>query len=181
MATLLYDNAWVEATVTRMADEIMSDPLRGAGRALIGIRTRGAALADRLAVSLGEGGVEVPVGYIDATLYRDDLHTGAGLKQIGATAVDFDLNDRAVVLVDDVLSTGRTVRAALDAIFSYGRPACIRLCVMIDRGGRELPIRPDIFGARVEVPRGGFVRLKLEEVDDRADAVYVVGSGEPEP
>lgn len=181
MATLLYDANWVEDTLRHMADQIMADPLRGQGRALVGVRTRGAAMADRLAGLIRAGGVQLPVGYIDATMFRDDLHTGSGLKQIKGTEIDFDLNERAVVLVDDVISTGRTVRAAMDALFSYGRPACVRLCVMLDRGGRELPLAPDFAGAHVDIPKGAYVRLKLREVDDREDAVYVVGAGEEEP
>jgi pyrimidine operon attenuation protein/uracil phosphoribosyltransferase len=83
--------------------------------------------------------------------------------------------------VDDVLCTGRSIRAAMEAIFDYGRPAGIALCVMIDRGGRELPIHPDYLGVKIEVSKGGFVRLKLAEIDPQGDAVYVVGPGEPEP
>lgn len=181
MATKLYDAAWIGQTIQRMAAHILRDPVQGAGRALVGVRTRGAAIADRLAETLRQSGVEVPVGYIDATLHRDDLHTGAGLRDMQGSDIPFDLNDRAVVLVDDVIYSGRTTRAALDALFAYGRPACVRYCVMIDRGGRELPIQPDIHGVRLDVPKGAFVRLKLQEVDNREDAIYIVGVGEEEP
>ncbi len=180
MATQLYDEAWVAEAVRRLADEIHADRAPGAGRALVGIRTRGAILAERRHAALAERGLDAPRGFLDATMYRDDLHTGAGLKEIKATEITFDLTDRTLVLVDDVVSTGRTVRAAMEALFAYGRPAAIRLLAMLDRGGRELPIRPDFVGARVEVPRGSFVRLRLAEVDD-ADAVWVVGPGEEEP
>jgi pyrimidine operon attenuation protein / uracil phosphoribosyltransferase len=181
MATRLYDAAWICETVSRLADEILANRMPGEHRAIVGLRTRGAILADRLAGLLSGRGAKWPVGYLDATLYRDDLHTGAGLKNLQPTRLPFDLNDRAVILVDDVLSTGRTIRAAMGALFDYGRPSCIRLCAMLDRGGRQLPIHPDFVGARVEVPKGGFVRLKLQEIDPQGDAVYVVGSGDAEP
>lgn len=181
MATKLYAADWVAETVARIADEIVADRGPGTGRALIGLQTRGALLATRLGAELARRGHALPVGSIDATMYRDDLHTGAGLKPLKESEIAFDLNDRSIILVDDVMSTGRTIRAAMEAIFSFGRPACIRLAIMLDRGGKELPIRPDFTGARVDVPRGGFVRLKLSEIDPLGDAVYLVGAGEEEP
>ncbi len=180
MPTKLYDEEWVRDTVMRLSDEILADRVPGTGRAILGIRTRGAVLADRIAAELKRRGHDLPLGYIDTTFYRDDLHKGGGLKEIRPTAIGFDVNDRDIVLVDDVLSSGRTVRAAMDLLFDYGRPSCIRLCVMLDRGGREMPIYPNFTGARVDVPKGGFVRLRLAEID-RGDAVYVVGRGEEEP
>lgn len=180
MATQLYDASWITETLQRLADEISVSRMPTRSRALVGLRTRGAILAERLAHALARQGSEVPVGAIDATFYRDDLDRGGGLREVQASEIPFDLNDRSVILVDDVLLTGRTIRAAMDALFAYGRPACIRLCVMIDRGGRELPIQPDFVGARVDVPRGAFVRLKLTEIDG-CDAVFVVGPGEEEP
>ncbi len=180
MATKLYDASWVAETIDRLADEILANRMPGAPRAVIGVRTRGAVIAERLARRLGELGQLPLLGFLDATFFRDDLHTGAGLKAVKATEIAFDLNGKAVILVDDVLATGRTVRAAIDALFSFGRPACVRLCAMLDRGGRELPIQPDFTGARVDVPKGGFVRLRLTESDKR-DAVYVVGPGDEEP
>ena len=182
MASKIYDNAWLGDCIRRLGDEMMSNRTPKSDKALIGLRTRGAILADRLrAVVAEKHGQALPIGYLDATLYRDDLHRGAGLKAVAPSDIDFDINDKDIILVDDVLSTGRSVRAAMGAIFDYGRPASVRLCVMIDRGGHELPIRPDFCGVHLEVSRGGFVRLKLSEIDPQGDAVYVVGPGEPEP
>ena len=182
MASKIFDEAWLCECLTRLADSIASRRDRGSGKGLIGLRTRGAILADRLRVLLKERhGLDLPIGYLDATMYRDDLSRGAGLKAVQPSELDYDLNDRDIILVDDVISTGRSIRAAMDAIFDYGRPASISLCVMIDRGGRELPIHPDYLGVKIEVSKGGFVRLKLDEIDPQGDAVYVVGPGEPEP
>lgn len=181
VASKLYGPQWVEETLARIAGEIANNRAPGAVKSLVGLRTRGAIMADRIRELLrSRHGLTVDIGYLDATLYRDDLHRGAGLKAIKPTEIDFDINDRSLILVDDVLSTGRTIRAAMGALFDYGRPASVRLCVMLDRGGRELPIQADFCGARVEVPRDGLVRLKFSEVDPQGDAVYVIGPGEPE-
>ncbi|MDR3211458.1 MAG: bifunctional pyr operon transcriptional regulator/uracil phosphoribosyltransferase PyrR [Planctomycetota bacterium] len=182
MASKMYDRAWLEDCLRRLAGEIVNNRTPSSAKALIGLRTRGAILADRLGELIrGEQGLELPLGYLDATFYRDDLGQGAGLKAVKPSEINFNINNRDIILVDDVISTGRSIRAAMGAIFDYGRPSSIRLCVMIDRGGRELPVQPDFLGARIEVPRGGFIRLKLHEIDPQGDAVYVVGPGEPEP
>lgn len=182
MASKMYDSAWLGDCIRRLSDEIMNNRTPKSDKALVGLRTRGAILADRLRTAIaGKHGRILPIGYLDATMYRDDLHRGAGLKPVVPSEIEFDINDKDIILVDDVFSTGRSVRAAMGAIFDYGRPASVRLCVMIDRGGHELPISPDFCGVRLEVPRGGFVRLKLSEIDPQGDAVYVVGPGEPEP
>ena len=182
MASKIFDAVWLHDCLVRLADSIASRRDKGAGKALVGLRTRGAILADRLQALLKERhGLDLPIGYLDATLYRDDLNMGAGLKAVIPSELDYDLNDRDIILCDDVISTGRSIRAAMGAIFDYGRPASISLCVMIDRGGRELPIHPDYLGVKIEVSKGGFVRLKLSEIDPQGDAVYVVGPGEPEP
>lgn len=182
MASKIFDKVWLHDCLVRLADSIASRRDKGAGKALIGLRTRGAILADRLRALLRERhGLDLPIGYLDATLYRDDLHTGAGLKPVQPSEIEYDMSDRDIILVDDVICTGRSIRAAMGAIFDYGRPASISLCVMIDRGGRELPIHPDYLGVKIEVSKGGFVRLKLAEIDPQDEAVYVVGPGEPEP
>lgn len=182
MASKIFDDAWLRDCLIRLADSMASRRDKGSGKGLIGLRTRGAILADRLHKLLRERhGMDVPIGYLDATLYRDDLDRGAGLKAIMPSEIDYDLNDKDIILVDDVISTGRSVRAAMGALFDYGRPASISLCEMIDRGGRELPIHPDYLGVKIEVSKGGFVRLKLSEIDPQGDAVYVVGPGETEP
>lgn len=181
MATKLFDKEWVAAAFTRFAESIAAEKIRGEGLAVIGIQTRGAEMADRICAALKARGENPQVGYLDPTFFRDDLHTGAGLKTIKPTEINFDITNRAVTLVDDVLLTGRSVRAAIEGLLHYGRPACIRLCVMVDRGGRELPIQPDLVGAHVDVPRGGWVRVKLNQTDGREDAVYLVGQGDQEP
>jgi pyrimidine operon attenuation protein/uracil phosphoribosyltransferase len=182
MASKIFDEAWLNECLIRLADSIVSRKDKGAGKALVGLRTRGAILADRLRAIIHERHrLDLPIGYLDATLYRDDLDKGAGLKAITPSELDFDITDRDLILCDDVISTGRSIRAAMGMLFDYGRPASIVLCAMIDRGGRELPIHPDYLGVKIEVSRGGFVRLKLSEIDPQGDAVYVVGPGEPEP
>ncbi len=181
MATKLFDEEWIGTAFNRFANTIADEKNRGDGLAIIGIQTRGAEMADRISEALRAKGEEPLTGYLDPTMFRDDLHTGAGLKNIKPTEINFDITNRAVILVDDVLLTGRSVRAAMDGLLHYGRPSCIRLCVMVDRGGRELPIQPDIVGAHVDVPKGGWVRVKLQKTDNRQDAVYLVGQGDEEP
>ena len=181
MAIKLYNTEWVKNALAEMAEKISNEKFRNKGLALIGIQTRGAEIADRLAEILKASGINAEVGYLDPTMFRDDLHTGGGLKDIKETAINFDIEDKAVILIDDVLLTGRSVRAAIDGLLHYGRPACVRLCVLIDRGGREIPIQPDITGAHIDVPKGGWVRIKLERTDGRKDAVYIIEEGEVEP
>ncbi len=183
MASKIFDKAWLDDCLIRLADSMASRKDKGAaGKALIGLRTRGVILADRFKALIRERhSLDLPIGYLDATLYRDDLNMGAGLKSVQPSELDFDITDRDIILCDDVISTGRSIRAAMGMIFDYGRPASITLCAMIDRGGRELPIHPDYLGVKIEVSKGGFVRLRLAEIDPQGDAVYVVGPGEPEP
>lgn len=184
MASKIFDEIWLRERLIGLADSIVSRKDKGgAGKALVGLRTRGVIIADRLRALIKERhGLGLPIGYLDATLYRDDLHTSpAGMKSIQPTNLEFDVTDRDIILCDDVVSTGRSIRAAMGMIFDFGRPASIVLCAMIDRGGRELPIHPDYLGVKIEVSKGGFVRLKLSEIDPQGDAVFVVGPGESEP
>ncbi|GHS92945.1 bifunctional protein PyrR [Planctomycetales bacterium] len=181
MPTKLYDEKWVRSAIARMALAIKPLISPDAPLALIGVRTRGAEMADRVAVELRQSGAAPLVGYLDPTFFRDDLRGGAGLREMLPTDINFNLDGASVVLLDDVLLTGRSVRAAIDALFHYGRPRAIRLCVMVDRGGRELPIQPDICGAKIECPAGGWIRVKLQATDRRPDAVYVLGEGDSEP
>ena len=136
--------------------------------ALVGIHTRGAVLARRLHALVGElTGSEVPLGDLDNSFYRDDLNgrEPAGQPVVHSSHLDFDLDGRTVVLVDDVLFTGRTVRAAIDALFDYGRPARVQLAVLADRGHRQLPIRPDYVGKNLPTARDERVYVRLEETD----------------
>ena len=149
------------------------------GLALIGVQTRGVHLARRLSEKIQEAeGAKVPVGVLDATLYRDDVGSVGGgnpagtIRAIRATRIPFDITGRALVLVDDVVYTGRTGRAALDALMDMGRPASVRFLVIIDRGLRELPIRPDITGRTVSTFAGQQVQVRLREEDDR-EGVWV--------
>ena len=135
---------------------------------LIGIQRRGVELAERIgALIRAEHGVDVPRGALDITLYRDDLQTVGPRPVIGETRLPDDLEGKVVVIVDDVLYTGRTARAALDQIADFGRPARIALCVLVDRGGRELPIQADIVGERVEAESSDRIDVLIEEVDGR--------------
>ncbi len=142
---------------------------------LVGIQRRGVELAERLAGMIGkaEGG-DVPRGALDITLYRDDLKTVGPRPVVGETRLPTDVDGRCVIIVDDVLYTGRTVRAAMDELADFGRPSKIGLAVLVDRGGRELPIQADVVGEKVTVGIGARVDVLLTEVDGR-DAVELVG------
>jgi len=145
----------------------------GADIALLGIRTGGHFLAERLATLIAEiEGARPPLGAIDITLYRDDVFEGLPRPEIGSTEIPFELAGKIVVLVDDVLYTGRTVRAALDAMVDYGRPRAVQLAVLVDRGHRELPIQADYVGLRVTTSRTESVRVLLGE-RDQADRVVL--------
>ena len=161
--------------LTRIAHEVV-ERNRGAGDlALIGIRRRGVHVADRLARLLGEiTGQDIPTGSLDITLYRDDLmHQALGPQAVlHRTDIPFSIDDRRVVLVDDVLFTGRTIRAALDAIIDFGRPQAIQLVVLVDRGHRELPIKADYVGKNVPTSRRESVAVLLRE-EDGSDEVRV--------
>jgi len=155
-------------TLRRIAHEIAEKNPDPATLAIVGIHTRGALLARRLHASLAElTGAEVPIGDIDISFYRDDVGAKSPAAQpvVHASHIDFDLAGRTVVLVDDVLFTGRTVRAAIDALFDYGRPQRVQLAVLCDRGHRELPIRPDYVGKNLPTGREQRVNVHLEELD----------------
>ncbi len=158
----------IRRALTRIAHEIL-EKNRGTGElAVVGIRRRGVPLARRLALRLQEiEGNEVAVGVLDITLYRDDLTTRTDQPIVQRTEVPFSVRERRIVLVDDVLFTGRTVRAALDALIDLGRPQMIQLAVLIDRGHRELPIRADYVGKNVPTSRRENVKVMLEEVDGK--------------
>ncbi len=152
--------------LTRIAHEIIERNKGAENLALIGVHTRGIPLAGRLAEKLSElEGVQVPSGMLDITLYRDDLSEVAHQPIIRETNVPFDIAHRRVILVDDVLYTGRTVRAALDALIDLGRPEGIQLAVLVDRGHRELPIRADYVGKNLPTAKHEVVKVKLQETD----------------
>ena len=169
----LLDAGEIRRAVTRIAHEILERNKGAAEVVLIGIAARGDDLARRLAAEiLRIEGVEVPVGSLDITFYRDDIGLRAEAPEVHQTHIGFDIGGRAVVLVDDVLFTGRTIRAALDALVDFGRPRSIQLAVLVDRGHRELPIRPDFVGKNVPTRRDEDVAVRLVEVDGE-DAVVV--------
>ena len=169
----------IRRALTRIAHEIVEHN-HGAGQvALVGILTRGVPIAERLAVLLKQiEGVQVPVGKIDIGLYRDDYAERAPTP-ILPTAIPFDLTDKHIVLCDEVLFTGRTVRAALTALLDIGRPASVQLAILVDRGHRELPIRPDFVGKNIPTSRQEHVTVLLQEVDGE-DRVFLSGRTEGE-
>lgn len=172
--TIVLDAKAMERTLRRMADEILELVDGSDDLAIVGIQRRGVQLADRLVALLKErDGVTVPSGALDITLYRDDLQTVGPRPVVGKTELDFDIEGRHIVIVDDVLYTGRTVRAALDELADFGRPSRIALAVLIDRGGRELPIHPDIVGKKVDVSPTDRVDVYVNEIDQK-DAVTIV-------
>ena len=169
-STLLDDRAIARA-LTRMASELVERCHGTADVVLVGIQRRGVELAQRLARLVeAQEGKPLPCGKLDITLYRDDLQAVGARPVIGETDLPFDRDDRTVVIVDDVLYTGRTIRAALDELADFGRPRRILLCVLVDRGGRELPIQPDIVGVRQETAGRDRVDVLVRELDGR-DAV----------
>lgn len=168
----------IARAVVRIAHEILERNRGTANLALVGIRTRGDVLARRLASAIERiEGAPVPVGVLDITLYRDDLDRRADRPTVARTDVPFEVAGRTVVLVDDVLYTGRTVRAALDALVDLGRPAAIQLAVLVDRGHRELPIRPDYVGKNLPTSSRERVAVRLVETDGVDEVVIEEPAG----
>ncbi|WP_027307404.1 bifunctional pyr operon transcriptional regulator/uracil phosphoribosyltransferase PyrR [Caloramator sp. ALD01] len=164
-AKLLDENS-IRRTLIRLSHEIIEKNKGVSDIALVGIKTRGVPIAKRIAEFIKQfEGVEVPVGILDITLYRDDLTEKYEEPKINDTKIDFDIKNKKIILVDDVLYTGRTVRAALDAIVDIGRPKSIQLAVLIDRGHRELPIRADYVGKNVPTSLSEIVHVHLNEID----------------
>jgi len=166
----------IQRALTRIAHEVVERNRDAQGVALIGIRSRGVHLAQRLRRALQEieGGPLIPFGVVDITLYRDDLDRGLQTPRVQATDIAFPVEGRRILLVDDVLFTGRTTRAAMDALVDFGRPQSIQLAVLIDRGHRELPIRADYVGKNLPTSRGERVSVHLAE-SDGVDEVVIEG------
>lgn len=174
--TAVLDADAMRRSIVRIAHEIAerNDGVRDV--VLVGIADRGDHLAARLAAELlGIAGTEVPVGTLDITFYRDDIGRRTEAPEVHETRIPFDVTDRTVVLVDDVLFSGRTVRAAMDALVDFGRPRAVQLAVLVDRGHRELPIRADFVGKNLPTSRDDRVRVLVSEVDGR-DVVEVEGA-----
>jgi pyrimidine operon attenuation protein/uracil phosphoribosyltransferase len=162
----------IKKTLERMARDILRQNKTSDSLAFIGIRTRGLFLAKRLCEIIKQfNNKEVPLGEMDITLYRDDLNALLPHGKVDHTRIPFDINNRTIILFDDVLHTGRTVRAAVDHLIDLGRPKAIHLAVLIDRGGREFPIAANFIAKKINLPTAGEVRLKLKEVDDRDEVV----------
>ena len=173
MTTVLYNADDIERALQSMADELLVTS-EDASLAVVGIRRGGEHLATRLAGLLSERtGEDIPVGFVDITLYRDDGFGPNDWPVVGVTEIPFELRQHTVVLVDDVLYTGRTVRAAIDAIIDYGRPMAIRLAVLVDRGLRELPIRADWVGFNLQTTPEDHVDVHLHDRGVEADMVTV--------
>ena len=167
---IILDEEHVGRTLARMTHEIAEQVPDLSSLVLVGIQRRGVELAARLAGLLESFyGLRPPTGAIDITFYRDDIPSRAGRNyeqpRVHSTDLPFDINDKTIVLVDDVLYTGRTIRAAIDALFDYGRPLAVRLAVLVDRGHRDLPIRPDFVGKNVPTSRNEQVVVRLVEMD----------------
>lgn len=168
------DAEGIKRTLQRIAHEILEKNQGIEGLVVIGIRSRGAYLAERIAGNMKEiEGKEVPVGALDITLYRDDLTEVAEQPVVHSTDIGFDITEKKIILVDDVLFSGRTVRCALDELIDFGRPANIQLAVLIDRGHRELPIRPDFVGKNIPTSKSENVEVRIKEVDDEEEVVVV--------
>lgn len=170
--TVLMDAQGISRALIRIAHEIIEKNKGSKDVTLVGIRTRGVPLARRLAAEIEKiEGARLPVGLLDITLYRDDLSTLGYQPVVHATEIPFDINGKKIVLVDDVLYTGRTVRAALGALMDIGRPLAIQLAVLVDRGHRELPIRADYVGKNVPTSRREIVAVQLADTDKAEQVV----------
>jgi pyrimidine operon attenuation protein / uracil phosphoribosyltransferase len=173
---LVLDSEGIRRALVRISHEIVERHGGTDGLVLVGVRSRGVPLARRLAGLIEQNeGASVPVGSLDITYYRDDLTRLAHAPIVKRTDIGQEVNRRTVVLVDDVLYTGRTVRAALDALVDHGRPLAVRLAVLIDRGHRELPIRADFVGKNLPTNRGEIVNVRLLETDDTDVDQVVLG------
>ena len=164
----------IHRSLLRLAHEIIENNTNLNNAVLVGIRTRGDYLAHRLHKIIEKNTtINLPLGTLDVTFYRDDFRTNLGSPKVGASNILFEIEGKTVILIDDVLYTGRTIRAAMDEIFTYGRPSSIQLAVLVDRGHRELPIRADYVGKNYPTSLNEHIHVHLEDVDDE-DAVLLV-------
>lgn len=168
------DKEGLDRILTRITHEILEKNKGSKDLVLMGMRTRGEFLAKRIQYKLKSiDGAELPIGVLDVTLYRDDFRTRIKQPEVSVSDITFDINEKHIILVDDVLYTGRTVRSAMNAIMDLGRPASIQLCILIDRGHRELPIRADYVGKNIPTSQFEEIKVRLTEVDEE-DAIYLV-------
>lgn len=172
--TVIMDENSINRTLSRLAHEIIETNPDEHTICLVGIRRRGVPLAERLAQNIRRfSDIDVLLGELDITLYRDDLMEKSGQSKVSPIELGFDVRDKTIVLVDDVIYTGRTVRAAIDALINIGRPKKIKLCVLIDRGHRELPIRGDYVGKNVPTSHKEFISVRLPEFDGKTEVVII--------
>lgn len=177
--TVIMSSEEIQSSLRRMAHETVEKNGSLDELLLVGIRTRGVPLATRLAASIGQlADLKVPIGALDISLYRDDLASAPLWPLVLSTEIPVEITKRNVVIVDDVLYTGRSVRAALDALTHLGRPKRIQLAVLVDRGHRELPIRADFVGKNIPTSKSETVKVRLKETDGH-DAVVLIGHGAP--
>jgi pyrimidine operon attenuation protein / uracil phosphoribosyltransferase len=171
-AAVIMNAVAIDRALSRVAHEIVERNPDQESLVLIGIRTRGVPLARRLAAKVGEIlQSEIVTGELDITMHRDDLALRETLPRVGPSNISFDVNERIIVLVDDVLFTGRTIRAALDEISDFGRPRRVQLAILVDRGHRELPIRPDFVGKNVPTALNERVLVQLAEIDGKDEVL----------
>ena len=172
----IIDEMGLSRTITRLSHEILERNKGSENIILIGMRTRGEFLAKRIQNKIKEiDGNSPTLGILDATLYRDDFRTRLKQPEVSVTDITFDITEKDVILIDDVLYTGRTTRAALDALMDLGRPSSIQFCVLVDRGHREMPIKADFIGKNIPTSLNEEVKVKMQEIDDE-DAVYLIES-----
>ena len=170
----LFGEKEIARTITRLAHEIIERNVKLETIAIIGIRTRGDFLAQRLHSQIEKiSKLKIPIGTLDVSFYRDDFRTNLGSPKVGSSNILFEIEGKHIILIDDVLYTGRTIRAAMDEVFSYGRPASIQLGILIDRGHKELPIKADYVGKNSPTSLNEHIHVHVQEVDDE-DAVLLM-------
>ena len=172
--TKVADQEGLDRILTRIAHEILEKNKGSRNLVLMGMRTRGEFLARRIHNKLKIiDGADLPLGVLDVTLYRDDFRTRIKQPEVSVSDITFDINEKHIILVDDVLYTGRTVRSAMNAIMDLGRPDSIQLCILVDRGHRELPIRADYVGKNIPTSHNEEIKVRMTEVDNE-DAIYLI-------